>query len=244
MRNGISSRASCWACNALAGLFLSPVYSKEMMTMAVNTVCTSFRLQSPRVCSGIVDSFKVSYRSFVTLLPFVQLTHLCNTLPTCCCWWWSVSHTLHGSLVLHLLISYVLLITTCLSVLRLQQCANVDVGRRFCDNIDLDSTVCLISWLTLPTTAATPLLPVPLSSLVDFHFHLRCFCFLFVTVSLSLSHFHCLVTKSRWRNWLVVPWHCFFPSFTILRINLANKKNTKESWQFASANLDFCRTHR
>lgn len=28
--------------------------------MAVNTVCTSFRLQSPRVCSGIVDSFKVS----------------------------------------------------------------------------------------------------------------------------------------------------------------------------------------
>lgn len=67
MRNGISSRASCWACNALAGLFLSPVYSKEMMTMAVNTVCTSFRLQSPRVCSGIVDSFKVSRPSHFLL---------------------------------------------------------------------------------------------------------------------------------------------------------------------------------
>ena len=62
MRNGISSRASCWACNALAGLFLSPVYSKEMMTMAVNTVCMSFRLQTPRVCSGIVDSFKVNFK--------------------------------------------------------------------------------------------------------------------------------------------------------------------------------------
>lgn len=59
MRDGISSRASCLACNAVAGLFLSSIYSKEMMTVAVNTVCTSFRLQSPRVCNGIVESFKV-----------------------------------------------------------------------------------------------------------------------------------------------------------------------------------------
>ncbi|XP_054158127.1 sphingomyelin phosphodiesterase-like [Oppia nitens] len=58
MRDGISSRASCLACNAVAGLLLSSIYSKEMMTVAVNTVCTSFRLQSPRVCSGIVESFK------------------------------------------------------------------------------------------------------------------------------------------------------------------------------------------
>lgn len=96
MRNGISSRASCWACNALAGLFLSPVYSKEMMTMAVNTVCTSFRLQSPRVCSGIVDSFKVSVSDLSVCCAgrIVQ----CSLLPTCCL------PTLHGLLVLHLLI--------------------------------------------------------------------------------------------------------------------------------------------
>ena len=61
MRNGISSRASCWVCNALAGLFLSPVYSIDMITMAVNTVCTSFKIQKPNVCSGIVHSFKVSF---------------------------------------------------------------------------------------------------------------------------------------------------------------------------------------
>ena len=76
MRNGISSRASCWACNALAGLFLSPVYSKDMMTMAVNTVCTSFRLQSPRVCSGIVESFKVSHTFYFMLKIRASL---------CCC---------------------------------------------------------------------------------------------------------------------------------------------------------------
>jgi hypothetical protein len=68
MRDGISSRASCLACNAVAGLFLSSIYSKEMMTVAVNTVCTSFRLQTPRVCSGIVESFKVrTWRIYYSL---------------------------------------------------------------------------------------------------------------------------------------------------------------------------------
>lgn len=67
MRDGISSRAACWVCNAVAQLFLSSVYSKEIMTIAVSTVCSSFRLQSPRVCAGIVDSFKVSLSTFNTI---------------------------------------------------------------------------------------------------------------------------------------------------------------------------------
>lgn len=60
MKNGrTSSRASCIACNAVAALYLSPLYSKEAMVAAARSVCISFRLQSPRVCRGLVDSFKV-----------------------------------------------------------------------------------------------------------------------------------------------------------------------------------------
>lgn len=55
-----SSRASCIACNAVAALYLSPLYSKEAMVAAARSVCISFRLQTPRVCRGLVDSFKVS----------------------------------------------------------------------------------------------------------------------------------------------------------------------------------------
>ena len=56
-----SSRASCIACNAVAALYLSPLYSKEAMVAAARSVCISFRLQTPRVCRGLVDSFKVSH---------------------------------------------------------------------------------------------------------------------------------------------------------------------------------------
>ncbi|RWS17270.1 sphingomyelin phosphodiesterase-like protein 2, partial [Dinothrombium tinctorium] len=58
MRVGSSSRASCLACNAVAALFLSPFYSKEAMVTAARSVCISFRLQSARVCRGLVHSFK------------------------------------------------------------------------------------------------------------------------------------------------------------------------------------------
>ena len=58
MRDGISSRASCVACNAVVGLFLSPLYSKEVFSAAIRTVCISFRIQSARVCTGLVESFQ------------------------------------------------------------------------------------------------------------------------------------------------------------------------------------------
>lgn len=58
MRDGISSRASCMACNAVVGLFLSPLYSKEVFSAAIRTVCTSFKIQSARVCHGLVESFQ------------------------------------------------------------------------------------------------------------------------------------------------------------------------------------------
>lgn len=59
MRTGSpSSRASCIACNAIAALYLSPLYSKDAMVAAARSVCVSFRLQTPRVCRGLVDSFK------------------------------------------------------------------------------------------------------------------------------------------------------------------------------------------
>lgn len=58
MRDGISSRASCMACNAVVGLFLSPLYSKEVFSAAIRTVCTSFKIQSARVCAGLVESFQ------------------------------------------------------------------------------------------------------------------------------------------------------------------------------------------
>jgi len=58
MRDGISSRASCMACNAVVGLFLSPLYSKEVFSAAIRTVCTSFKIQSSRVCAGLVESFQ------------------------------------------------------------------------------------------------------------------------------------------------------------------------------------------
>jgi hypothetical protein len=58
MRDGISSRASCVACNAVVGLFLSPLYSKEVFSAAIRTVCISFRIQSARVCAGLVESFQ------------------------------------------------------------------------------------------------------------------------------------------------------------------------------------------
>lgn len=58
MRDGISSRASCMACNAVVGLFLSPLYSKEVFSAAIRTVCTSFKIQSSRVCSGLAESFQ------------------------------------------------------------------------------------------------------------------------------------------------------------------------------------------
>ncbi|RWS30123.1 sphingomyelin phosphodiesterase-like protein 2, partial [Leptotrombidium deliense] len=58
MRVGSSSRASCLACNAVSALFLSPFYSKEAMVAAAKSVCISFRLQSARVCRGLVHSFK------------------------------------------------------------------------------------------------------------------------------------------------------------------------------------------
>lgn len=57
LREGISSRASCLACNGIIGLFLSPLYSKELFSMAMRTVCTSFRIQSTRVCTKLVSSF-------------------------------------------------------------------------------------------------------------------------------------------------------------------------------------------
>lgn len=53
-----SSRASCLACNAVAALYLSPLYSKEAMVAAVRTVCISFRIQTPRVCRGLVEAYK------------------------------------------------------------------------------------------------------------------------------------------------------------------------------------------
>ena len=60
MRTGkTSSQASCIACNAVAALYLSPLYSKEAMVAAARSVCISFRIQPPRVCRGLVDSFKV-----------------------------------------------------------------------------------------------------------------------------------------------------------------------------------------
>lgn len=58
MRDGISSRASCMACNAVVGLFLSPLYSKEVFSAAIRTVCTSFKIQPARVCTGLVESFQ------------------------------------------------------------------------------------------------------------------------------------------------------------------------------------------
>ncbi|KAG9509932.1 Sphingomyelin phosphodiesterase, partial [Fragariocoptes setiger] len=58
VRDGISSRASCVFCNAVAGLFLSPLYSKDVFSAAIKAVCTSFRLFTPRVCSGFVESFQ------------------------------------------------------------------------------------------------------------------------------------------------------------------------------------------
>ena len=59
MRTGrTSSRASCIACHAIAALYLSPLYSKDAMVAAARSVCVSFRLQTPRVCRGLVDSFK------------------------------------------------------------------------------------------------------------------------------------------------------------------------------------------
>lgn len=58
MRDGISSRASCVACNAVVGLFLSPLYSKEVFSAAIRTVCTSFKIQTARVCAGLVESFQ------------------------------------------------------------------------------------------------------------------------------------------------------------------------------------------
>ena len=58
MRDGISSRASCVACNAVVGLFLSPLYSKEVFSAAIRTVCTSFKIQSARVCHGLTESFQ------------------------------------------------------------------------------------------------------------------------------------------------------------------------------------------
>lgn len=58
MRDGISSRASCMACNAVVGLFMSPLYSKEVFSAAIRTVCTSFKIQSARVCSGLAESFQ------------------------------------------------------------------------------------------------------------------------------------------------------------------------------------------
>lgn len=53
-----SSRASCIACNAVAALYLSPLYSKEAMVAAVRSVCISFRIQPPRVCRGLVELYK------------------------------------------------------------------------------------------------------------------------------------------------------------------------------------------
>ena len=69
MRLGSSSRASCLACHALTALYLSPFYSKEAMVSAARSVCISFRLQPARVCTGLIDSFKVS-DMFPTLFEF------------------------------------------------------------------------------------------------------------------------------------------------------------------------------
>ena len=81
MKNGrTSSRASCIACNAVAALYLSPLYSKEAMVAAARSVCISFRLQSPRVCRGLVDSFKVCSTSLFLswfFSPFLSLLALC-----------------------------------------------------------------------------------------------------------------------------------------------------------------------
>lgn len=79
MKNGrTSSRASCIACNAVAALYLSPLYSKEAMVAAARSVCISFRLQSPRVCRGLVDSFKVCSKKRNEKVLFTASKNVCN----------------------------------------------------------------------------------------------------------------------------------------------------------------------
>ena len=60
LREGITSRASCLTCNILANVATSRLFTTDMIAFASRSVCTMFRLQSPRVCYGIIHSFRVS----------------------------------------------------------------------------------------------------------------------------------------------------------------------------------------
>lgn len=59
VREGISNRASCLTCNIIANVYMSPLFSMDIIASATRVVCITFRLQTPRVCNGIVNSFWV-----------------------------------------------------------------------------------------------------------------------------------------------------------------------------------------
>ena len=59
VREGISNRASCLTCNIIANIYMSRLFSMDIIASATRVVCVTFRLQTPRVCNGIVNSFWV-----------------------------------------------------------------------------------------------------------------------------------------------------------------------------------------
>lgn len=60
VRDGITSRASCLTCNIVANMFTSRLFSTDVIAFATRAVCVAFRLQTPRVCYGLINSFRVS----------------------------------------------------------------------------------------------------------------------------------------------------------------------------------------
>lgn len=67
VQEGISSRASCLTCNILANIYTSRLFTTDIIAFATRVVCVMFRLQTPRVCHGVINSF---WASNCTLLPF------------------------------------------------------------------------------------------------------------------------------------------------------------------------------
>lgn len=69
VQEGISNRASCLTCNILANIFTSRLFTTDIIAFATRVVCVMFRLQTPRVCHGLVNSFWVSF-IFISLVDF------------------------------------------------------------------------------------------------------------------------------------------------------------------------------
>ncbi|RWS17697.1 sphingomyelin phosphodiesterase-like protein 2, partial [Dinothrombium tinctorium] len=79
VRDGISSKASCLACLAVTEVYRGPLYSKFTMSSAMKTVCSSFRLQKPLICEGIVNSFQDDL-DFVLRNTKLEPNEICSVL--------------------------------------------------------------------------------------------------------------------------------------------------------------------